>query len=180
MWRPQIPTLLLMHVVLTDRTLAWLSSERLPAPDWDRLRYSQPLDWGLEALWGSSFKRTKGAERICNTIGRTAESTNWTLQSFQRLSHQPKSIRCLVYGLWYICSRGLPSLATVGGDALGPVEAWCPQKRGNVRWVRSWLCGVSLSWRWRGLGMGIRTGKENNQWNVNKWKNEKIWSKLHC
>jgi hypothetical protein len=26
----------------------------------------------------------------------------------------------------YICSRRLPYLASVGGEALGPVEAWCP------------------------------------------------------
>jgi hypothetical protein len=35
--------------------------------------------------------RTKGAEGDCNPIGRTI-STNWTIQSSQRLNHQPKSI----------------------------------------------------------------------------------------
>ena len=58
-------TLLLMHVLLADRSLAWLSSERLfPATVWDRCRYPQPsmgnrLATPMEEL-GEGLKELKG------------------------------------------------------------------------------------------------------------------------
>ena len=34
------------------------------------------------------------------------------------------------HGFSYICSRGWPYLSSMGGEALGPLEAWCPSKGG--------------------------------------------------
>jgi hypothetical protein len=64
--------------------------------------------------------RTEGAEGNCNSIGRTI-STDWITQSSQGLNYQPK--RTLLHGSSYICSKGWPYLAFMGGKALGLVEA---------------------------------------------------------
>jgi hypothetical protein len=60
--------------------------EFLPAPDQYRCRYSQQLDWAhgpqMEEL-GEGLKELKG---IATPIVRTT-STNWTIQSSQRLDH---------------------------------------------------------------------------------------------
>jgi hypothetical protein len=66
--------------------------------------------------------RTKGAEGGCNPIGRTIVLTNYTHQCSQGLNHQPKSIHGLVLGLWYICTRGLPCLASVKEDVPNSAE----------------------------------------------------------
>jgi hypothetical protein len=66
--------------------------------------------------------RTEGMEGVCNPIGRTI-STNQTSQSFQGLNHQPKNIHGGAHGFSFICSRGWPYLASMGGEALGPVKA---------------------------------------------------------
>ena len=63
---------------------------------------------------------------------------------WRRLSHQPKSIHGLVHGPHYICSRGLPYLASVEGEAI--VNAWYPSVREfpkyiqntNVKWKESY------------------------------------------
>jgi hypothetical protein len=49
----------------------------------------------------------------------------WTPENFQRLSHQPNSIRWLFWGLQHIHSRRLSCLASVGEDVPNPVETWC-------------------------------------------------------
>jgi hypothetical protein len=70
---------------------------------------------------GRRIKRTEGDD---NPIGRPTMSINLDLssQSPQRLSHQPKNIYRLVKGSQHIHSRGLPCLASLGKDALNPVE----------------------------------------------------------
>jgi hypothetical protein len=75
---------------------------------------------------GGGRGRTEGAEGVCNPIGRTTISTNQTPQSSHGLNHQPKSTRGGTHGSRCICSRGLPYLVSMGGEALGPVEARCP------------------------------------------------------
>jgi hypothetical protein len=60
--------------------------------------------------------------RVCNSIGRTTISTKQNLQSSQGLNHQPKSTHGRTHGYSWICSRGLPYLASMGGFALGPVK----------------------------------------------------------
>ena len=72
--------------------------------------------------------RTYGAEGVCNSIGRTPILASQTPppKTSQGLNHQPKS----TYGGTHVssctCSRGLPYLASMWEEALGPVEAWCP------------------------------------------------------
>lgn len=86
------------------------------------------------------------------------------------LSHQPKSVHELAQGLGHICSRGLPSLASVGDGAPNSVEIRCP----NVGWGIPTGSGHPL----RGEG-GERWGKssakgdreEGNIWNDNKENN---------
>jgi len=77
-------------------------------------------------------ERTEGAEGDCNPIERTATSINRTPQSFQGLNHQPKGIHGLVHDSCSMCSRELPYLASVEGEALGPVEAQCPREKGML------------------------------------------------
>jgi len=77
---------------------------------------------------GGVRERTKGAEEVCNPIGRTTISTNQSPpppppKSSQGLNHQPKSIHGVIHGSRRICSRGWPYLASVRGEALGPVKA---------------------------------------------------------
>jgi hypothetical protein len=82
--------------------------------------------------------RTEGAEGDCNTIGRTTLSINWTPQISQELSHQPKNIYELVCGPHYICSRGVPCLASMG-RIMRRLDG--PEKRDarGIRW--EWLDG---------------------------------------
>ena len=47
-------------------------------------------------------------------------------QSSQGLNHQPKSAHRRTHGSSHICSRGWPCCSSVGGEALGPVKAPCP------------------------------------------------------
>jgi hypothetical protein len=47
-------------------------------------------------------------------------------QSSQRLNHQLKSTHGGTHGSSHICSRGLPYLASMGGEVLCLVEAQCP------------------------------------------------------
>ena len=66
--------------------------------------------------------RTEVAEGVCNPIGRTI-SINQSLQNSHGLNHQPKNTHGGTHGSSYICSRGLPYLASMGGEHLGPVES---------------------------------------------------------
>jgi hypothetical protein len=67
-------------------------------------------------------RRIEGTEGVCNPIGRTI-STNHTPQSSQVLNHQPINTYRGTQGSGYICSKGWPYLASVRGEALGPVKA---------------------------------------------------------
>ena len=77
---------------------------------------------------GGVRERTEGAEGVCNPIGRTTISTNQTPQSSQKLNSQSKSIHEQDHGSCYIWSRGLPPLASMGKNALNPVETLCPKE----------------------------------------------------
>ena len=73
----QALTLLVGHIVHTNKSLAWLPSERL---------YQQPTETDAGTLVNHWVKvrdqyrrvrgRTEGAEGDCNPIGRTTVSTN--------------------------------------------------------------------------------------------------------
>ena len=84
---------------------------------------------------GGVRERTEGAEGVCNPIGRTTISTNQTPQNSQGLSHQQRS----THDSSCICSREWPNLASVGGEVLGSVNAWCLNvgecHGGNLEWV---------------------------------------------
>jgi hypothetical protein len=69
--------------------------------------------------------KTAGTEGDCNSIGRTI-SSNKTTQSSQGLKVQPKIIHGGTQDPRYICSRGRPSLTSIEGVALGPVEVDAP------------------------------------------------------
>ena len=72
---------------------------------------------------GDVRARTVEAEGVCNLIGITIiTNQNPFPQSSQGLNHQPKSTGG-THGSNCINSRGLPYLASLGGEALGPVEA---------------------------------------------------------
>jgi hypothetical protein len=67
---------------------------------------------------GGIRQRTKGAERVYNTIGRTTVSSNETTQS--------SSTHGGTHGSIHICTRGWPCQASIGGEVLGPVKVHCP------------------------------------------------------
>ena len=67
-----------------------------------------------------------GAEGDCIQIGRTTILINWNLQISQGLNHQPKITHKGTHGSSSRCSSGLLCLASMGGEAVGPVEARCP------------------------------------------------------
>jgi hypothetical protein len=71
---------------------------------------------------GGVRRRNKGADGVCNTIGRRTTSTNQTSQSSQELNHHPKSTHGGTHGSSCICSRGWHYLASMGGEALGLVK----------------------------------------------------------
>jgi hypothetical protein len=59
-----------------------------------------------------------------------------------------------------VCSRGIPCLASVGGDVLDPVEFWCPREKGprSVRW--EWVGGVGKLLEAKGkIGCGAHSGR---------------------
>jgi hypothetical protein len=62
--------------------------------------------------------KTKGTEKVCNSIGKTTILTNQTLQRSQELSHQPNKTRGGTHGSSWICSNGWPYLASMGGEDL--------------------------------------------------------------
>jgi hypothetical protein len=63
-------------------------------------------------------ERTKGAEGFCNTIGKRAVSTKQITQI--------SGTHGGTHGSSHICSRGWTSWASMGGEALFPVNAPCP------------------------------------------------------
>jgi hypothetical protein len=94
------------------------------------------------------------AEGVCNHIGRII-STNPTLQSFEALNHQPKSTYGGTHGSSCTCSRGWPCWASMGGEALDPVKAWCPnvgECQGREAGVGGWVGEYCYRSRERGRG----------------------------
>jgi hypothetical protein len=72
--------------------------------------------------------RAEGAEGVFKPI-RITISNNQTPQSSQGLDHQPKSTHEGTHGSSCICGRGWPYLASMGGEALGPMKVQCPSIR---------------------------------------------------
>ena len=80
-----------------------------------------------------------------------------TAQTSQGLNHQPKSTHGGSHGSSYICSRGQRRWSSMGGEALGPVKALCP----NVGECQDQEAGMrGLVSRGRGKGMEFSEGKQ--------------------
>jgi hypothetical protein len=92
--------------------------EVLPAPEQCGCRCHQTKFGDLEGIAGG---RTGGVEGDCHPIGRTMLAGQ-TTQSSQGLDHEPRSVQGEIHGFRYMCSRGWPSLTSMGREALGPVE----------------------------------------------------------
>ena len=71
---------------------------------------------------GRVREEIKGAEGVCNPIGRTTISTIQITQSTQGLNHQPENTHETTHGSTSLCSRGWSCLATKGVEAHGPVK----------------------------------------------------------
>jgi hypothetical protein len=67
--------------------------------------------------------RTVGGEGICNLIGRTTISTDQTPTKLSGTKPPTKKYTGGTHGSSWICSRGLPYLASLGKGPLGSVEA---------------------------------------------------------
>ena len=63
------------------------------------------------------------------------------LQTSQGLNHQPKCTHGGIHGSSCICSRGWPHLASVEGEALGPVKAQCPSVGESLGGEAHWVLG---------------------------------------
>ena len=100
---------------------------------------------------------------VCNLIRRTI-STNWTTQNSQGQNYQAESTHGGSRGSRYIC-RGRPYLASMGREALGPMEARCPVRKcknseeGVGEWVEEHLHS--------GKGKGGRENGRGNLWRGN-------------
>jgi hypothetical protein len=130
-WRHQTPHYYWHQEALADRNLVWLFPERfyqhLTNTDADTAnQHTEPEDTN-----GGVRGRTKEAEGDCNTIGRTI-SVNWTTQSSQGLNHHLKSTHGGSHSSRYICSRGWPSLTTMGGGGPWSHGDLMPQHRGKL------------------------------------------------
>ena len=114
------------HVVLADRSLAWLFSERfyqqLTETNADTygqttgLRLGTPMEDLVEGLKEVNDMVTPQKER--------QYQLTQTSQRSQRLSHQLKSKPGLVHGPQHICSTGWPCLVSLGEDVPNPVKNW--------------------------------------------------------
>jgi hypothetical protein len=126
-------------VLLMPRSICW--QEPGIAPPWEALpehdKYRcRCLQQTIHPIGCWDFNRgvrgkTEGAVVVCNPIWRTTISTNQTPppppQSSQGLNHQPKCIHeGIIHVLSWICSKWLPYLASMGGEAFGSLEARCP------------------------------------------------------
>jgi hypothetical protein len=123
---------------------------------------------------GGVRERTEGTEGFCSLIGRKTISTNQTTQSSQGLNHQTRSTHRGTYSSNSICGRGWPCQASMGGEALGSIKAWCPSvakfEVGKAK-VGGWVGEYHHRIRRRGNGIdGFwgKTGKGDNIFNVNK------------
>jgi len=113
--------------------------------------------------------RTEGTEKNYNTIGRTTISINWIPQSSQGLNNEPKSTHGGTNGSSCICSRVSPYLASMRGEALGPVEDQCPSKRGC--YSSEARVGVYMG-RWDGASMRAPS------WKQGRWDRGFVQGKL--
>ena len=146
------------------RSACW--QEPYTAVSWGSARAWHLQRWMLAANhWtdhgvpsGGVRERTEG---ICNPIGRTTISTN---QSSQGLNHKPRSTLRGTHGSSNIFRRGWSCQASMGEEALGSVEAWCPNVgkwEGREAEVGGWMGAHSHRSKRRGDGIeGVLGGNQ--------------------
>jgi hypothetical protein len=119
------------YVVLIDRSLAWLFSESLyqELTETHADTYRKSLNLCHRRVRG----RNEGAPWNGSHIGRPTFQLTMTPGSCHILSYPPKNIYRLVLSSRHICSRKLPSLASVGEDVHNPVMILCPREGGVSR-----------------------------------------------
>ena len=119
-WKYQIQTLLPM-----PRRACWQEPciavpwEALPEPDQYRCEWMQP-NIGLSS--GTPIEELCKDWRSWRDVQPHRKNNN-----INQPDHQPKSTHGGTHGSSCICSRGWPYRASMGGEALGLVQAWCPQ-----------------------------------------------------
>jgi hypothetical protein len=143
--------------VLAERSLIWLSPERLcqcltntevdAHSHWMEHRVPQE----------GARERTLEAEGVCSPIKGTTIWTNQYPQNSLGLNHQPYSTHGGTHGSSYIYSRGWPSQSTLGGEVLGSMKALYP---GVEEWQGQEVgMGGLVSRRIGGGDMGFSEGK---------------------
>ena len=140
--------------MLVNRSLTWLSSERLYQYLTDKCRQNPSLGCGKKPLW------TEGAEGDGNLIGRATVSRKpdlWVLPE----TNPPTEDYGMVCGSRHICRRGLYDLASVAEEALNPVETGFPQGRGKAG--ESEVGGRAPSQKWGDGGGGIMNSGRGDQ-----------------
>jgi hypothetical protein len=145
--------------VIDDRSLIWLSSERLcqSLTNTEADACSQPLDWAQGPEW-KSWRRGWGAEGVCIPLKGTSVSTGQTPRCSWGLDHQLKSTHGTTHGSGCICGRRCPCWTSVGGEALGPESAWCPRVgecHSRKTEVHGWVGEHPHRCRWTGDGIGV-------------------------
>ena len=106
---------------------------------------------------GGVGERTEGPEGVCKPVGRTTISTKQMPQISQGLNYQQENTDGGAHGSSYICSRGRPYLASVGGQVLHPVKAQYPsigECLGGDVGVHGWVGEHHHRNRVRGDGIG--------------------------
>ena len=99
-----------------------------PSRDWTKeMQILAANHWTEQGDHNEGVKgRTEEAEGLCNCVGGTTISNNKTTQSSQGSNHQPKCTHGSTNGSSLIYSRGLPYVATTGGESLGTVMVQYP------------------------------------------------------
>jgi hypothetical protein len=132
----------------------------------NRANGGEPVTW----WWGKFQSQNKEAPSY---VIETLFLTIAVNQRSQGLNHQPRSTHIGAHGSSYLCSRGWTCRASMVGEALDPVNAWCPsvgefeeRKVGVGGWVYTFIEAGGGGMEYR---VSVGENREgNNIWNVNK------------
>ena len=99
-----------------------------PSRDWNKeMQILAANHWTEQGDYNEGVKeRIEEAEGLCNCVGGTTISNNKTTQSSQGSNHQTKSSHRSTNVCSFIYSRGLPYMASTGGESLGTMKAQYP------------------------------------------------------
>ena len=93
-------------VMLEDRNLAWLSSERFHSAWLRQMQIPTDNHWAeVKNSYGRVGGRLKALKGIETLREDQQNQLTWTSESSQKLSHQPKNTNRLEEDPWHICSR---------------------------------------------------------------------------